>query len=50
MTENISHGLTDNIWDIIEDILDSVKLAEESGDGHVYQTVKDYVVNTYGDD
>lgn len=34
------------LWEIIEDILDSIRLA----DGDVLATVTDYVANNYGDD
>jgi hypothetical protein len=42
------------IWEIIDDILDSVKLAEQSKTDRltspdVYTTVRDYVINHYGD-
>lgn len=37
-------------WPVLEDILNSIKLAQESGDSDIYTTVCDYVGNTYGDD
>lgn len=40
-----SFTFTDNDMD---DILSSVKLAEDSGHGEVYATVRDYVTNHYG--
>ena len=43
ITDNMS---ADQVWAIIEDILDSVKLAVPD---HVYKTVADYVTNHYGE-
>lgn len=37
------------LWEIIDDILTSVKLAEDSDNKNIYITVKDYVANHYGD-
>jgi hypothetical protein len=53
--------LRDEVWEIIEDILDSIKLAEHAErsarwgeaaaeDLPIYTTVRDYVGNTYGED
>jgi hypothetical protein len=46
--------ITDNlpavvIWSIIDDILDSINMADNSADKHVYLTVRDYISNHYGD-
>ena len=38
------------LWDIINDILDSLLLAQAERDPNIYATVLDYVVNKYGDD
>lgn len=40
----------DILREIIEDVIDSVRLAVDAGDGEIVQTVTDYVVNHYGDD
>lgn len=37
-------------WDVIEDILDSLRMADDTQDKHIHATVVDYVVNHYGDD
>lgn len=44
------HEPLGDLWPVIEDILGSIKLAQESGDPDIYTTVRDYVANTYGDD
>lgn len=36
-------------WDVIDDILNTLYIAEESGAGDVYTTVQDYCINRYGD-
>lgn len=36
-------------WDVIDDILSSLYIAEESGTEDVYTTVVDYAINKYGD-
>lgn len=47
-------GATDLIWEVIEDVLDSVHLAETSRQGNesleIWATVTDYVSTHYGDD
>jgi hypothetical protein len=38
------------LWDALNDVLDSVALAEQSGDGYIHDTVADYVGTYYGDE
>jgi hypothetical protein len=50
MTTNIHDGMSaDDVWNVINDILDSVRLADPTGNDEVFGTVSDYVTNTYGD-
>lgn len=45
-------GMDEYRWAALEDVLSSVKLAVETAgaDPDIYQTVEDYVTNTYGED
>ena len=45
-------GLDDCIWNLLNDVIDSIRLAEggtETNAGPVQTTVTDYLVNHYGD-
>jgi hypothetical protein len=47
------HGIARPVkdgWDVLTDVLESVRLADDTGDKHVYAEVNDYIVNHYGDD
>jgi hypothetical protein len=39
----------DEVWAVIDDILESIRLADPSGNDQVFATVNDYVGNRYGD-
>ena len=39
----------DAVWNIIYDILETVRLADKTGNAEVFAEVNDYVTNTYGE-
>lgn len=42
-------GLIDELWIILEDVLDSIKVAQNANDEDIHATVNDYVINAYGE-
>ena len=46
----IRDGMTaDAVWDVINDILDTVRMADRTGNGETFAEVEDYVTNVYGE-
>lgn len=40
----------DDVWTVINDILDTLRKADRTGNAAVFAEVEDYVTNVYGDD
>lgn len=41
--------LMGDLWVILEDVLDSIRVAQSAHDEDIYTTVRDYVINAYGE-